>query len=127
MEYRQLGKSGLKVPALSLGTGTFGTSGDFFKKWGDTDAKEASRMIDICIEHGLNLFDTANVYSQGGSEEVLGQAIKGRRDQVLILIRFCPARSSYKTIRRRGVRHSESGFRPCPAAQGSTFDVRVYD
>jgi aryl-alcohol dehydrogenase-like predicted oxidoreductase len=84
MEYRQLGRSGLQVPVLSLGTGTFGTSGDFFGKWGDTDVAEATRLVDICLESGLNLFDTADVYSQGGSEEVLGQAIKGRRDQVLI-------------------------------------------
>ncbi|WP_442579938.1 aldo/keto reductase [Mesorhizobium sp. ASY16-5R] len=84
MEYRQLGRSGLQVPVLSLGTGTFGTSGDFFGKWGDTDVAEATRLVDICLESGLNLFDTADVYSQGSSEEVLGQAIKGRRDQVLI-------------------------------------------
>jgi aryl-alcohol dehydrogenase-like predicted oxidoreductase len=84
MEHRQLGRSGLQVPVLSLGTGTFGTSGDFFGKWGDTDVGQATRLVDICLEAGLNLFDTANVYSQGGSEEVLGQAIKGRRDKVLI-------------------------------------------
>lgn len=84
MEYRQLGRSGLQVPVLSLGTGTFGTRGDFFEKWGDTDAKEATRLVDICLEHGLNFFDTADIYSQGGSEEVLGKAIKGRRDDVLI-------------------------------------------
>lgn len=84
MEHRQLGRSGLQVPVLSLGTGTFGTKGDFFEKWGDTDAKEATKLIDICLEHGLNFFDTADIYSQGGSEEVLGKAIKGRRDDVLI-------------------------------------------
>ncbi|MEQ1954612.1 aldo/keto reductase [Mesorhizobium sp. CN2-181] len=84
MEFRQLGRSGLQVPVLSLGTGTFGTSGDFFGKWGDTNVAEATRLVDVCLEAGLNLFDTADVYSQGGSEEVLGQAIKGRRDQVLI-------------------------------------------
>ena len=84
MEHRQLGRSGLQVPVLSLGTGTFGTSGDFFGKWGDTDVGQATGLVDICLEAGLNLFDTADVYSQGGSEEVLGQAIKGRRDKVLI-------------------------------------------
>jgi aryl-alcohol dehydrogenase-like predicted oxidoreductase len=84
MEHRQLGKSGLKVPVLSLGTATFAGHGEFFQKWGETDAKEATRLIDICLEHGVNFFDTANVYSQGGSEEVLGKAIKGRRDDVLI-------------------------------------------
>lgn len=84
MEYRQFGRSGLQVPVLSLGTGTFGGKGEFFQKWGQTEAKEASRLVDICLEHGLNFFDTADIYSQGASEEVLGQAIKGRRDDVLI-------------------------------------------
>jgi aryl-alcohol dehydrogenase-like predicted oxidoreductase len=84
MEYRQLGRSGLKVPVLSLGTGTFGGVGEMFKKWGSTDVKEATRMVDICLEAGLNFFDTANIYSAGASEEILGQAIKGRRDQLLI-------------------------------------------
>lgn len=84
MEFRQLGHSGLKVPVLSLGTGTFGGKGEMFKKWGATDVKEASELIDICLDAGLNLFDTADIYSGGLSEEILGQAIKGRRDKVLI-------------------------------------------
>jgi len=84
MEYRQLGRSGLKVPVLSFGTATFGGSNEFFKKWGSTDVKEASKLINICLEAGVNLFDTADVYSQGKSEEILGKALKGKRDQVLI-------------------------------------------
>lgn len=84
MEYRQLGSSGLMVPALSLGTGTFGGTNEFFKRWGSADVKEASRMVDISIEAGVNFFDTADVYSSGASEEILGQALKGRRDQALI-------------------------------------------
>jgi aryl-alcohol dehydrogenase-like predicted oxidoreductase len=84
MEYRQLGKSGLKVPVLSLGTGTFGGTNEFFERWGQTDVKEASRLIDISLEAGVNFFDTANVYSDGASEEVLGAALKGRRNKVLI-------------------------------------------
>jgi aryl-alcohol dehydrogenase-like predicted oxidoreductase len=84
MEYRSLGRSGLKVPALGFGAGTFGGSGPLFGAWGNTDEKEARRLIDICLEAGVNLFDTADVYSNGASEEVLGAAIKGRRDQVLI-------------------------------------------
>jgi aryl-alcohol dehydrogenase-like predicted oxidoreductase len=84
MEYRQLGRSGLKVPVLSLGTGTFGGSNEFFKKWGDTDVKEASRLIDVCLEAGCNFFDTADIYSEGMAEEVLGAALKGRRDKALI-------------------------------------------
>jgi aryl-alcohol dehydrogenase-like predicted oxidoreductase len=84
MEYRQLGRSGLKVPVLSLGTGTFGGKGAMFSKWGTTDVQEATRLVDLSLEHGLNFFDTADIYSAGASEEILGQAIKGRRDDVLI-------------------------------------------
>jgi aryl-alcohol dehydrogenase-like predicted oxidoreductase len=84
MEYRQLGRSGLKVPVLSLGTGTFGGVGDMFSKWGNTDVAGATRLVDVCLEAGLNFFDTADVYSRGASEEILGAAIKGRRDQLLI-------------------------------------------
>jgi aryl-alcohol dehydrogenase-like predicted oxidoreductase len=84
MEYRQLGYSGLKVPALSFGTATFGGEGDFFKAWGETDVKEATRLVSVCLDAGVNLFDTANVYSNGRSEEILGKAIQGRREQVLI-------------------------------------------
>ncbi|MCL4302197.1 MAG: aldo/keto reductase, partial [Anaerolineae bacterium] len=84
MEYRQLGGSGLKVPVLSFGTGTFGGGTDFFRAWGASDVAEASRLIDICLEAGVTLFDTADVYSNGLSEEILGQALAGRRDKVLI-------------------------------------------
>ncbi|MEV5380516.1 aldo/keto reductase [Streptosporangium nondiastaticum] len=84
MEYRRLGDSGLMVPALSFGAGTFGGRGDLFGAWGDTDAAEARRLIDICLDAGLNMFDTADVYSAGASEEVLGAAVKGRRDQVIL-------------------------------------------
>ncbi|RWH80289.1 MAG: aldo/keto reductase [Mesorhizobium sp.] len=84
MDYRRLGASGLKVPALSFGAGTFGGLGPLFGAWGNSDATEARRLVDICLEAGVNLFDTADVYSNGASEEVLGAAIKGRRDAVLI-------------------------------------------
>lgn len=84
MEYRQLGGSGLMVPALSLGTGTFGGKGEFFKSWGATDVAEATKLVDICLDAGLNMFDSADIYSKGAAEEILGQAIKGRRHQVLI-------------------------------------------
>lgn len=84
MEFRQLGKSGLKVPVISFGTGTFGGEGELFKAWGSTDVKEATRLIDVCMEAGVNFFDTADVYSRGASEEILGEALKGRRDKVLI-------------------------------------------
>ena len=84
MEYRKLGNSGLQIPVLSLGTGTFGGTNDFFKRWGQTDVKEATRLVDISLAHGLNFFDTANVYSGGASEEILGAALKGRRSQALV-------------------------------------------
>ncbi|MEV4140377.1 aldo/keto reductase [Dactylosporangium sp. NPDC049742] len=84
MEYRRLGASGLQVPALSFGAGTFGGSGPLFGAWGSTDAREARRLVDICLDAGVTMFDTADVYSGGASEEVLGQAVKGRRDRVLL-------------------------------------------
>ena len=84
MEFRLLGGSGFKVPALSLGTGTFGGGNDFFRAWGDTDAKGAARLIDICLDAGLSMFDSADIYSDGLAEEVLGKAIAGRRDKVII-------------------------------------------
>jgi len=84
MEYRQLGGSGLKVPVLSFGTGTFGGGNEFFKAWGSSDVAEARRLVDICLEAGVNLFDTANIYSRGLSEEILGEALAGRRNKVLI-------------------------------------------
>jgi aryl-alcohol dehydrogenase-like predicted oxidoreductase len=84
MEFRQLGYSGLKVPVLSFGTGTFGGSGDFFKAWGSTDVSEATRLVDICLDAGVNLFDTADIYSSGLAEQILGKAVSGKRDKVLI-------------------------------------------
>lgn len=84
MEFRQLGYSGLKVPVLSFGTGTFGGGNEFFKAWGSSDVKEATRLVDICLDAGVNLFDTADVYSIGASEEILGKAIAGKRNRVLI-------------------------------------------
>jgi aryl-alcohol dehydrogenase-like predicted oxidoreductase len=84
MEYRQFGRSGLKVPVLSFGTGTFGGTNEFFQRWGQTDVAEATRLVDLCLDAGVNFFDTADIYSGGASEEVLGQALKGRRERALI-------------------------------------------
>jgi aryl-alcohol dehydrogenase-like predicted oxidoreductase len=84
MEYRQLGKSGLTVPVLSFGTGTFGGGNEFFKAWGTTDAKGATNLVDICLDAGITMFDSADIYSNGLAEEILGAAIKGRRNKVLI-------------------------------------------
>jgi aryl-alcohol dehydrogenase-like predicted oxidoreductase len=84
MEYRRLGQSGLRVPALSFGTATFGGGNDFFKAWGATDAAGAERLIDICLDRGISMFDSADVYSDGLAEETLGKAIKGKRARLLI-------------------------------------------
>jgi len=84
MEYRLLGGSGFKVPVLTLGTGTFGGKGELFSAWGNSGVPEARRLVDICLDAGLNMFDSADIYSDGMAEEILGKAISGRRDKVLI-------------------------------------------
>ena len=84
MEYRLLGGSGFKVPAFSMGTGTWGGVGEFFKAWGDTDANGATRLVDICLEAGVSMFDSSSRYSNGMAEEILGHAVKGRRNKVII-------------------------------------------
>jgi len=84
VEFRQFGYSGLKVPVLCFGTGTFGGQGELFKAWGSTDVKEATKLLDICLEAGCNFFDTADIYSAGASEEILGAAVGKRRHEVLI-------------------------------------------
>src|ERR1700728_5229238 len=84
MEFRRLGHSGLKVPVLCFGAATFGGEGEFFRAWGASDVAEATRLVDICLEAGVSLFDTADVYSDGLSETILGKAVAGRRGDVLI-------------------------------------------
>ncbi|HKE96539.1 MAG TPA: aldo/keto reductase [Povalibacter sp.] len=84
MEHRFLGSSGFKVPVLGLGAGTFGGKGPLFSAWGSTDVTEARRLIDICLDAGLSFFDSADVYSDGASEEILGEALRGRRDEAII-------------------------------------------
>jgi len=89
MEFRQLGASGLKVPVLAFGTATFGGGNDFFRAWGSTQVEEATRLVDIALEAGVNFFDTADAYSAGMAEEILGKAIGNRRDQVLLATKAC--------------------------------------
>ena len=84
MEYRRLGGSGFMAPVLSLGTGTFGGGNEFFKAWGGSDVAEATRLVDVCLDAGLTMFDSADIYSNGLAEEILGKAIKGRRDKVIL-------------------------------------------
>jgi len=104
MEYRQLGASGLMVPVLSFGTATFGGSNEFFKAWGSTQVAEARRLVNLCLDAGVNLFDTANVYSRGVSEEILGKAITGLRQSINI------NESNFSNDRR------DTGFRIFPDA-----------
>ena len=84
MEFPQLGGSGLRVPILSFGTATFGGGTDFYRAWGSTDVAEATRLVDICLDAGVTFFDTANSYSFGRAEEILGAAIRGRRNEMLL-------------------------------------------
>jgi aryl-alcohol dehydrogenase-like predicted oxidoreductase len=84
MEFRQLGRSGFRVPALAFGTATFGGANDFYRAWGNTDVAEAKRLVDICLDAGVNFLDTANSYSTGRAEEILGAAIAGRRHEIIL-------------------------------------------
>src|SRR6478672_13751227 len=84
MEFRQLGRSGLRVPVLAFGTATFGGGSDFYRAWGSTDVAEATRLVDVALDAGVTLFDTADSYSGGLAEEILGKAIAGRRERLLI-------------------------------------------
>jgi aryl-alcohol dehydrogenase-like predicted oxidoreductase len=115
MEFRQLGYSGFKVPVLTLGTGTFGGGNEFFQAWGSTDVAEATRLVDICLEAGVNMFDTADVYSNGLSEEILGKAIEGRRDQVIVAtkasFRMAPGPNGVGTSRHRLIQACEASLR----------------
>jgi aryl-alcohol dehydrogenase-like predicted oxidoreductase len=146
MDYRQLGRSGLRVSALTLGTMTFGAAGKF-ASIGTTDLDTARRQIDMCLDAGVNLIDTADVYSEGASEEIVGQALAGRRDRVLVatkarmamgdgpndaglsrhhLIRACEA-----SLRRLGTDHIDlyqvhewDGVTPMEETLGALDDLR---
>jgi aryl-alcohol dehydrogenase-like predicted oxidoreductase len=115
MEFRTLGRSGLKVPVLSFGTGTFGGGNEFFRAWGASDVAEATRLVDICLEAGVHFFDTADVYSDGLSETILGKAIAGRRNQVLIstkaTFRMGPGPNDLGSSRYHLVRACEASLR----------------
>ncbi|WCD90542.1 L-glyceraldehyde 3-phosphate reductase [Streptomyces xanthophaeus] len=131
MEYRQLGTSGLKVPALSFGAGTFGGQGPLFGAWGTTDAQEARRLVDICIDAGITMFDTADVYSAGASEEVLGQAVKGRRDQVLLSTKAGlptgDGPGDAGTSRSRLIRATEDALRRLGTDHIDLFQLHAFD
>lgn len=131
MEYRQLGGSGFSVPVLSLGTGTFGGQGDFFKAWGGSDVAEATRLVDICLEAGLNMFDSADGYSGGAAEEILGQAIRGRRDQVIIstkaTFRRGPGPNDVGSSRHHLLRAVEGSLRRLGTDYIDLFQLHAFD
>lgn len=131
MEYRQLGGSGLKVPVLSFGTGTFGGGGEMFKAWGATDVAEATRLVDICLEAGLTMFDSADVYSGGMAEEILGQAIKGRRDRVLIstkgTFRAGPGPNDVGSSRHHLIRSVEGSLRRLEVEHIDLYQLHGFD
>ncbi|UFS93978.1 aldo/keto reductase [Nocardia huaxiensis] len=131
MEYRRLGASGLMVPALSFGAGTFGGRGELFSAWGDTDAQQARRMVDISLDAGVTLFDTADVYSDGASEEVLGEAIRGRRDQLLISTKAGlptgPAAADAGTGRTRLIKAVEASLRRLGVDHIDLFQLHAFD
>lgn len=131
MEYRRLGRSGLKVPALSFGTGTFGGRGPIFSAWGNTDVQGARRLLDICIEAGVTLFDTADVYSEGASEEILGRALEGRRQDVLLSTKTAlpTGDGPYDagTSRSRLIRACEAALRRLRTDNIDLFQLHAFD
>ena len=130
MEFRQLGRSGLKVPALSLGTATFG-GGKGFAEWGVTDVQEATRLIDLCLEADLTMFDSADMYSAGVAEEVLGAAIKGRRDRVLIstkaAFRTGPGANEVGTSRQHLIKSCEGSLRRLGTDYIDLYQLHCFD
>lgn len=131
MEQRYLGRSGFRVPVLSLGTATFGGKGDFFKAWGTTDVAEAKRLVDICLDAGANLFDAADVYSGGAAESILGAAIAGRREKVLIstkaTFRFDDGPNSVGSSRSHLIDAVDRGLRRLQTDYIDIFQLHGFD
>jgi aryl-alcohol dehydrogenase-like predicted oxidoreductase len=131
MEYRRLGASGMTVPVLSFGTGTFGGKGELFAAWGATDVAEARRLVDICLDAGVTLFDSADVYSSGAAEEILGEAIKGRRDKVLIstkaTFRFSDAPNDVGSSRLHLLKSVDAALKRLGTDTIDLFQLHGYD
>lgn len=131
MEYRQLGGAGMRVPVLSLGTGTFGGTNDFFKKWGTTDVTEAMRLIDVSIAHGVNFFDTANVYSTGEAERILGKALAGKRENAIIstkaTFRMGDGVNDYGSSRYHIIREAEASLKRLGTDYIDLYFMHGYD
>ena len=131
MQYRRLGASGLLVSELAFGAGTFGGAGPLFSAWGRTGVEEARRLVDLCLESGVNLFDTADVYSDGASEEVLGAAIEGRRDDLLLSTKMSLPMGSGPndagSSRTRLVRGVEDALRRLGTDHIDIFQLHAFD
>lgn len=129
MEYRRVGDSGLVVSELGFGAATFGGVGEFFGAWGDTDAAAARRLVDLCVEAGVTLFDTADVYSDGASEEVLGTALRGRRDEVIISTKAAlpTGPEDWGTSRTRLIRAVEAALTRLQTDRIDLFQLHAYD
>jgi aryl-alcohol dehydrogenase-like predicted oxidoreductase len=131
MEFRRLGYSGLKVPVLSFGTGTFGGGNEFFKAWGTTGVDEATRLVDICLEAGVNMFDTADGYSNGLSEEILGKAVAGRRSEVILATKAFfptgPGPNDLGTSRHHLIQACENSLRRLGTDYIDLYQMHVFD
>ncbi len=131
MEYRHLGGSGFKVPVLTLGTGTFGGHGELFQAFGSSQVAEAKRLVDICLEAGVTMFDSADGYSAGQAEEILGQAIAGRRDQVLIstkaAFRFSDEPNDVGSSRFHLIRAVEASLKRLGTDYIDLFQLHAFD
>jgi aryl-alcohol dehydrogenase-like predicted oxidoreductase len=129
MEYRQLGGSGLKVPVLAFGTVTFGGSGE--RAWGNTDVAEATRLVEIALEAGVNFFDTADVYNSGRSEEILGQAMGKRRDEILLAtkatFRSEPGPNGLGSSRHHLLRSCEASLRRLRTDYIDLYQLHAFD
>jgi aryl-alcohol dehydrogenase-like predicted oxidoreductase len=131
MEWRLLGRSGFKVPVLCMGTATFGAGSEFFRGFGATDVSEARRLVDICLDAGVNMFDSADNYSNGASEEILGQAIKGRREQVILStktsFRSGPGPNDVGSSRFHLIRAVEGSLRRLGSDYIDLFQLHCFD
>ena len=131
MEYRQLGYSGLKVSSLSFGAATFGGGTEFFRAWGSAGVEEATRIVGLCLDSGINLFDTADVYSKGLSEEVLGQAIAGKRNELLIstkvTFRFGEGPNDVGSSRYHLIRSCEASLRRLKTDHIDIYHMHGFD
>ncbi len=131
MEYRRLGHSGLQVPVLSFGTATFGGTTSFFEAWGTTQLAEARRLIDICLEAEVTLFDTADGYSEGQSEIILGKALGSRRQQVLIATKAAfrtePGPNGIGTSRHHLMRACEASLKRLNTDYIDLYQMHAFD